>query len=305
MFKNLIVFRVGPDWSASLADATAALDKLRFVPCAASQQISSGWVPPRGEDHAPLIESIDGQWLLRLMVEQKVVPGAVIKRRADEIAAKIEQATGRKPGRKQGKEIREQALHELLPMAFTKLAGIKVWISPRQRVLVLDTASAKRAEDVVTQLVKALDGFAVLALQTQRSPVAAMSDWLQSGEPPRHFSVDRDCELKSADEMKSTVRYVRHGLDIDEVRGHIQAGKLPTRLAMTWQGRVSFMLTETMQLKKLGFDDVVFEGPGGARAEDGFDADAAIATGELCQLIPDLIEALDGEMPLPGATSAT
>ena len=300
MFKNIIVYRIGPDWAPSLAEVEAGLQKVRFVPCGASQPVSSGWVPPRGEEHAPLAESVGGHWLLKLMVEQKVLPGAVIKRRAEEIAQHIELSTGRKPGRKQSKEIREQAMHELLPMAFTKLSSVNVWIALQQRVLVIDSASAKRAEDVVTQLVKALDGFVVLALQTQLSPAAAMSGWLLSGEPPAHFSVDRDCELKSADEMKSTVRYARHGLDIEEVRGHIQAGKQPTRLALTWQGRVSFMLTDTLQLKKLGFEDVVFEGPGGDRAEDGFDADAAIATGELCQLIPALIAALDGELPTPG-----
>ena len=45
----------------------------------------------------------------------------------------------------------------------------------------------------------------------------------------------------------------------------------------------------------------VFEGntasPGDGKA-DNFDSDALIATGELQGLIPDLIEALGGEMPL-------
>jgi recombination associated protein RdgC len=94
------------------------------------------------------------------------------------------------------------------------------------------------------------------------------------------------------------VRYARHALDIDEVREHIAAGKQPTRLAMTWNGRVSFVLTEAMQIKRLAFDDVVFESTRGSKnhADDGFDTDAAIATGELSQLIPDLVQALDGEL---------
>ena len=59
---------------------------------------------------------------------------------------------------------------------------------------------------------------------------------------------------------------------------------------------MSFVLTDTMQVKKVQFLDVVFEGN---KPEDsGFDADAAIATGELKQLIPDLLEALGGEMAL-------
>ena len=305
MFKNLIVYRVGPEWQPELMAALAAMDKDRFVECGATQPLSAGWVSPRGDDHAPLVELIGGQWLLKLMVEQKVLPGAVIRRRCDEIAAHIEVTTGRKPGKKQLKELKEQAQLELLPQAFTRQSAVRVWIDPDARLLMLDVSSSKRAEEVVTQLVKALDGFNVRPLQTTMSPATAMALWLASGEPPQAFSVDRECELKSPDEMKSVVRYARHALDIDEVREHIAAGKQPTRLAMTWNGRVSFVLTEAMQIKRLAFDDVVFESTQGSKnhADDGFDTDAAIATGELSQLIPDLINALDGELQ-PGEMPA-
>ena len=120
-----------------------------------------------------------------------------------------------------------------------------------------------------------------------------MSHWLKEQEPPVGFTVDRECELKSADEEKAVVRYARHPLDIEEVQAHIAAGKLPTKLALTWDDRVSFMLTEGLQLKKVSFLDTVFEDK--AADDGGFDTDVAIATGELSKLIPDLIEALGGE----------
>lgn len=107
------------------------------------------------------------------------------------------------------------------------------------------------------------------------------------------FTVDRECELKSASEEKAVVRYGRHPLDIAEVQAHIDAGKLPTKLAMTWDDRVSFLLTEGLQVRKLQFLDTVFEGR--KADEGGFDSDVAIATGELAKLIPELIEALGGE----------
>lgn len=298
MFKNLTVYRIGPDWPATLEQIEESLDKARFVPCGTTQPKSFGWVEPRGIPHAPLVESVGGQLLLKLMIEQKVLPGSVVKRRTEELAAQIEQTTGRKPGKKQTKEIKEQAVLELLPMAFTKQASVHVWIDPHERLLVIDSSSQARAEEVVTALVKGLDGFAVSPLQTKESAAVAMSQWLVDGEPPAGFSVDRECELKSADEMKSVVRYSRHPLDIEEVRQHIAGGKVPTKLAMTWSDRVSFVLTDTMQVKKLSFLDVVFEGQPSDSKDDHFDADAAIATGELCKLIPDLVEALGGELTL-------
>jgi recombination associated protein RdgC len=305
MFKNLTVYRMGPDWTATAAEIEAELDKGRFVECGASQQKSMGWVEPRGEANAPLVEVVDGQILLKLMTEQRVVPGSVIKKRTEEIAAQIEEQTGRKPGKKQIKDLKEQALHELLPMAFTKQSTTRVWIAPQDRLLMLDTGSQSKADEVVTLLAQTFHGLSMSLIQTAMSPTAAMTHWLGTGEPPYNFTIDRECELKSTDEMKSVVRYARHNLDTDEVKQHIVSGKVPTRVALTWRDRVSFILTESLALKKVAFLDVVFEGAVSVDKGETFDADAAIATGELIQLIPDLVEALGGEQVIGGAAPAT
>jgi recombination associated protein RdgC len=135
------------------------------------------------------------------------------------------------------------------------------------------------------------------------SPAAGMAQWLATKEAPFAFSVDRECELKAADESKAVVRYTRHALDTDEVTEHIAQGKMPTRLAMTWNDHVSFVLTEALQLKKVAVLDVVFEAASALASDgkdDNFDGDVAIATGELQKLIPDLLEALGGEvLPIP------
>jgi recombination associated protein RdgC len=67
---------------------------------------------------------------------------------------------------------------------------------------------------------------------------------------------------------------------------------------MSWEGRLAFVLSESMQLKKIAFLDGVIADAG--QDDSGFDADVAISTGELRQMLPDLIEALGGEM-VPGA----
>ena len=303
MFKNLIVYRIGPHWTASLAHLQTALAKALFVPCAPTQPTALGWVPPRGHDHDPLVESVAGQWLLQLMVEHRLLPSAVVKRHTDERVAQIEHATGRKPGKKQTRELKEDTVLALLPQAFTKQQSISVWLDPVRRLVMIGTGSAARADDVITQLVRAADDLQLSPLHTVQSPAAAMAQWLTTGDPAPGFSVDRECELKAADEMKSVVRYARHALDIEEVRGHIAAGKQPTQLALTWKGRVSMVLTESMQIKKIAFVEGIFESDDAAQA-DRFDADAAIATGELGAMIQDLIEGLGGEPEVHGLPQA-
>ena len=293
-----MVYRIAPDWAMEVEAMEAALAKMPFQPCGATQPESYGWAPPRGQAHGALVELVAGQRILRFMHESKAVPGSVVKRRLEERCAQIEEKEGRKPGRKESRELRDEIVQELLPMAFARTASLLVWLDLEQGRLVLDCASTGKADTLVSALVECLAGLQVSLLNTQVSPQAAMTQWLtgNADEWPAHFAPGREVELKSGDEMNSVVKFTRHPLDDEEMKRHIAQGKLPTQLALDWEGRVSFVLTEGTQLKKIAFLDGVFEEQAGAEDNGGFDSDVAIATGELAALITDLTTALGGEL---------
>nr|WP_236580565.1 recombination-associated protein RdgC [Rubrivivax sp. A210] len=308
MFKNALVFRI-ENWESkpALSEIEARLDGARFAPCGATQPESAGWVAPRGRKHGVLAESVGGQIILELCTETKAVPGGVIKTELEAQCDRIEAETGRRPKGKAARQLKEEIVHTLMPRAFPKRGSTRVWLAPQEGLVLIDAASLKKADGVVTRLVELLGGGLRLApIQTALSPATAMAAWLVEQEAPAGFTLDRDCELKQPDSEKATVRYARHTLDIAEVGEHIKQGKLPTQVAMTWAGRVSFVLTEALVIKKIKLLDIVLEGAGStANADDGgFDTDVAIATGELRQLIPDLIAALGG-LQQPGASAAT
>lgn len=293
MFKNATLYRIASNTTFDEHTNAALEQDFDFVPCGPTQEKSVGWIPPRGHEHGPLVESVAGQVIMKLMIESKTVPADVIRREVAERVAHIEASTGRKPGKKETREISEDVRQFFLPMAFTKQAATLVWIDKETKLMVIDSASQSRLDDVITALVKSIDGLNLQMVNTIISPASAMSQWLVEQEGPAGFTVDRECELKACDESKAVVKYGRHPLDIDEVAQHIANGKVPTRLAMTWNDRISFVLTDGFQLKKISFLESVFEGQ--ESHEDAFDADVAIATGELKSMIPDLIEALAGE----------
>ena len=89
------------------------------------------------------------------------------------------------------------------------------------------------------------------------------------------------------------------------MRKHVTEGKLPTQLALSWDGRVAFVLTETLQLKKVQFLDSVMDASGTDKNEDRFDADVALSAGLLSPLLDSLIDALGGEMQWGTAPAAT
>lgn len=297
MFKNCIIYRIDPSWSMDLGAMESALAALPFHHCGPTQADSLGWVPPRGQSHGALVESIAGQRILKLQVERKSVPADAIQRKLDERIAKIEQNEGRKPGRKESRELKDEILLELLPHAFPKISSILTWFDLEHGRLVLDCSSQGNADKVITALVQCLPGLQVSLLNTQVAPQAAMTQWLvgDQSEWPAPFAAGRHVELHSGDEMKSVVKFDRHHLDDEQMRLHISQGKLPTKLAMDWDGRAQFVLTEGLQLRKVELLDVVFDGQS-AEDDVGFDSDVAIATGELSALITDLVRALGGEL---------
>ena len=306
-FKNLQLYRLPTPWAIDLAKLDEQLGRGTFARCASHEPISRGWVPPRpprglpaGRKDGTLVYSLHGQWLLALAIEQRLLPSSVINDEVRERAEKMTEEQGYAPGRKALRELKERVTEELMPRAFTKKHTTFVWIDPQNGWFVVDAGSPGKAEAVIEHLRHCLDEFPLLPLHTQLSPQSAMADWLAGGEAPAGFTIDRDCELKAIGEEKSAVRYVRHPLNDEvtaEIQAHLAAGKLPTKLALTWDERISFVLSEKLEIKRLAFLDLLKEEAekSAEHADEQFDADFALMTGELNRFLPQLLEALGGE----------
>ena len=296
-FKNLQVYRLPANWDMSVERLEEQLAKKPFHPCGSQDMESRGWLSPLGNE--VLAHAVGGQWLVCLGFEHRLLPSAVVKQEADERAEELAEQQGFKLGRKQLKELREQVTQELMPRAFTRRRRMFAWIDPINGWLVVDAASQSKAEDVLEQLRHTLDSLPLTLLRTELSPTSAMAGWLAGSEPPEGFTIDQDCELRSVAEDKAAVRYVRHPLEGEEVKGHLEAGKLPTRLALTFDDRISFVLTEKLEIKRLDFLDIVRDQIGDGDKDDAealFNAEFALMTGELAHLLPAVVAALGGEI---------
>jgi recombination associated protein RdgC len=294
-FRNLQIFRLAQGWQSNPDALHEQLLRQSFQPCGSQDAKTRGWIPPRGGDR--LVHSVGGQWLLALGTEQKLLPASVVNQTTQTRAAAIEEAQGYRPGRKQMSELKDQVITELLPRAFSRYQTTWVWIAPREGWLCIDAANATKADEVIEVLAKSVDDLPLTRLRTELSPTSAMTAWLAADEAPSGFTIDRECELKAPGEEQSIVRYVRHALDGEEIRAHLTGGKLPTRLALTFDDKVSLVLTEKAEVKRLAFLDIIKEEAErqAENADEIFDAEFALMGGELLRLLPALCEALGGE----------
>lgn len=295
-FRNLRLYRLQRGLNLDLAQLDESLARRPLARCGSFEMASRGWIFPRQE--GAFVHAVNRQWLLALGVEQKLLPSSVVRQVAQERAAQIESDEGRKVGRKEMRDLAERVTEELLPKAFTNRRTTWGWLDPINGWLAVDAGSDARADEFMEMLLSTVDGIAPRPLQTEVSPVSGMTGWLVGGEPPAGFSIDSDLELRSATEAQAAIRYVHHALAGPEIAEHIAAGKIATKLGMTWNDRVSFVLTDKLHIKRLAFLDVIKEQAeqSGANVEEQFDGDFALMAGELAHLFNDLLAALGGEL---------
>jgi recombination associated protein RdgC len=295
-FKNLQIYRILPDWRIAADDLEQQLARRPFTPPGAQDFESRGWVSPA--DDGALVRTVGDNWMVCLQSDEKILPAAVVKQIADERADEIAEQQGYKLGRKAMKELREQVTQELLPRAFARRRKTYAWLNIPAGWLVVDAPSQSKAEDVLELLRHALDTFPVALLRTERSPMSAMADWLAASEAPAGFTIDQDCTVRSIAEDRKEVSY-RRGINDEQIREHLEAGCLPIKLAMTFDDRVSFVLTERMEFKRIDLLDVVRDSVRADEHEDAqalFDAEFALMAGELLRLLDATVQALGGEL---------
>jgi recombination associated protein RdgC len=294
-FKNLALYRLPADWSLSAAELEEKLGQRPLQPCGALEMLSRGWVAPSSTGR--LLHTVNQQHLIALGVDQKLLPGSIIRQETERRAAVLADSQGFPVGRRQMRDLKMRVAEELRARALSRRRVTRAWIDPVNGWFVVDASSAGKAEELVEALRDVLGTFAVQFLETQRTPHTSMAAWLTHGDAPGAFSIDQDLELQTADPNKATVRYVRHVLDGKEIKAHLAGGKYPTRLGLTWNGRISFVLTEKLQVKRVEFLEMSKDAADGDEVDkdEQFDIDFTVMAGELAKMLDDLLQALGGD----------
>jgi recombination associated protein RdgC len=293
LFKNLIVYRLPADWSWTAGSLETRLAGHPLRPCGHFDLLTRGWQPVTKGGR--LLHTVGHHHMLSLGTNQKLLPASIIRQVAEERAEAQAAEQGFPVGRKQLRDIKARVADELRARAFTRLTTTRAWIDSRSGWFVIDAAGAPRAESMLETLGLTLESFVPVPLEGARSPHAYMASWLMQGDAPFRFAIDDELELQAADETKSNVRYLRHPLDGKDIRAHLAAGKYPTRLGLTWNGRVSFVLTDKLSLKRIEFLEVGKDRTDSEEVDpaEQFDIDFAVMAGELSALLADLAQIIE------------
>ncbi len=295
-FKNLRLYRLTQDFTLPAEDLHHRLSEHCFQPCGSLDLHKYGWVPPLGQDGSEYVHTAGGYIMVCARRQEKVLPAAVVNEHLEEKALAISAEQGRPVGRKERRDLKDEIVFSLLPRAFAKSSLDYAYIAPRERLVVVNAASAKRGEELLSALREALGSLPAVPLVPRQAPPQMMTHWLRDGDLPAEWELGEECELRGGRDDR-VVRLKNQDLQADEVRAHLDSGMHVTRLALCWREGVQLVLDEQFALKRLKFADAIVERAGegnpGSRAE-AFDADFAVMTVELTALIRDLLAAFGG-----------
>jgi len=292
-FRNLTLFRFPT--SLDLSELDTHLAEVQLKPVGPMDLSSRGFVSPFGRDAEALSHRIDDAIWLTVGGEDKLLPSAVVNDLLGKKLAEIEEKEGRKLGGRARKRLKEDLVAELLPRAFVRPTRTDAMLDLEHGLCVVDTSSRKNAETVVSEIRHALGSFPALPLNAEVAPRSVLTGWIAGERLPDGLSLGDECELKDAAEHGAVVKCQHQELQGDEIAKHLEAGKQVTRLALTLDDHVSFVLGEDLVIRKLKFLDGAVDQLESTEREDvraELDARFALMAGELKRLFAVLEPAL-------------
>ncbi|MBU0808941.1 recombination-associated protein RdgC [Pseudomonas spirodelae] len=298
-FRNLLVYRLTQDIPLDAEALETALAAKPARSCASQELSTYGFIAPFGKgDDAPLVHVSGDFLLIAARKEERILPGSVVRDALKEKVDEIEAEQMRKVYKKERDQLKDEIVQTFLPRAFIRKSATFAAIAPKQGLILVDSASAKRAEDLLSTLREAIGSLPVRPLTVKIAPSATLTDWVKTQQAAADFTVLDECELRDTHEDGGVVRCKRQDLTSDEIQLHMTAGKQVTQLSLAWQDKLSFMLDDKLVVKRLRFEDLLqdqAEQDGGDDDLGQQDASFTLMMLTLVEFLPQLFEALGGE----------
>lgn len=277
--KNATIYGISPKAQFPIEQLQAA----RFTPVGSSELQSVGFSPVH---EGELAYRQGKHTLLRFTVEKKHIPGSALAVMVEDKAAALEKEQGFPPGKKARKELKERALDELLPRALSTRRTTQVWIDQDQHRIVVDSTSPSVCDEIVKALIKLYPATEFQDVSWPRTKV--VTAWV-GDEPPAGFTIDDAALLQYPGEKGKRVKFDRANLDSRDVQTHLEHGAHVDSVAMTFESRLSFIMTDNMCVRRIKPLDIVQEGRDAEKDVDRFAGDVALMTRELGCLFDALV----------------
>lgn len=295
-FKNIRVFTLENNFDYTAEQLDKLLESQKFTPCSGQDVVKMGWTSVLSD--GPLVHQIGDDFFFRCKLEKKMLPSSVVNEELQEKIDTIEQEQARQVKKKEKSDLKEQIITHLLPRAFAIHKEYWVWINAKCRYVFVNAASDKLCDDILSLLRKALGSLPAKPFAFNRSIPECFTEWVNNEKSPVDIEIGDETEMKEIEGAGGVIKAKKQDLSADEIKAHLEAGKVVTSLALTVQDNISFVLDEKFAIKRIKLSDTIVEDYAVMTDDPNalLEADLALMAGEYAKLIPVLIDAFGGEL---------
>ncbi len=291
-FKNLYFFAFTRPFEWSEQDLEKHLSEHLFTPLGSTEVSHFGWINALGKHGDTSVHTANGNFLICARKEEKMLPASVIKDMVEEKVNLLEQEQGRGATKKEKEQFKEDITFELLPRAFSRITDTHAYISPVNNIIVINSSSRGKAEDLLALLRKVLGTLPVTSFDPDICVDETMTDWLTEKSLGGKFTLGMEAEFNALGDDGAVVRVKNQDLIGEEIKAHLDADKYVVKVALEWDESLSFILCDDLAIKRVKFFDVIHEQNDDIDSDDvlaKLDADFALMSGELNRFIIDLL----------------
>lgn len=257
-FKTVNLFSLSSDLPYDPCALAEALSAYVFTPCSKVTPLSAGFIPPIGDDAAPLVHGADGYMLFCMKIQKKVLPTSVLNEQHAAQIASLESKQGRKLYKDEKQRMKEELYYTLLSQAFVTSSRLYGYFDTKQKQLVLGSTAAKDLEKLFLYFNKIFPGQAMTPYPLQ-SPSVIMTQWLRKQKYPSCFSLADNCVVCEGDENKGVVRFSRKDLATEALQKLLAEGSQVIQLGVNWREQIQCQLRRDLTIGSIKFHDSVRE----------------------------------------------
>lgn len=295
-FKNLRIYSLNNSIAHTPEELNEALAKFEFKPCGNLEPLQYGWTPPLGRDGSEFVHAANGYIMICVKRQEKVLPAAIVNEALDESIADISSRESRSVGRAEKQAIKEEIIFSLMPKALAKSSYTFAYVDTKKQLLIVNTSSANRAEELLVALREALGTLKAVPLTPLNSPRDVLTGWLTGSDIPAGIDVGEECELSSQEDRRS-VKFKHQDLWIEEVGRHIDSGLQVAKLAIKWKDTIECLVDDQWCFKRIKYGNEITEQAddhNSDTAADQFDIEFSIMAIELSAFIEAMSDAFGG-----------
>ena len=297
-FKSASVFHFLSKCKLTPESLEESLQTKAFRSVNSRQLASYGWVPPMGEGSEQLVHTTSGFMLIKARREERILPSSVIAEHMAERIQALEQKLDRKIRGKEKLDIRDNVIMELTPQAFTRSSYEQVLIMPKQGLLVVDNASAKKVDQCTALLRESVEKLPIKPVQTDVGQAPLFTRWLKgTRKVPKDLALGDECVLQDDSEIAGYIRCNKQDLTSAEIKALSTTGKQVTRMALESQETLSFVLDDEFVFHKIKFTDTAPDDGSDVADLDAravFDSNVTLMALEFSNLFPAMIDVFGG-----------